>query len=75
MYINVLGRDEFAITADRRLRQALAMGTTATRSSRTCTGQRGAAAHLVPPALLGAQKDKVKGPPAYDPARRTPAPG
>ena len=69
IYINVLGRDEFAITADRRLRQALAMGINRDQIVKDVyEGNAAPLPTLVPPALLGAQKDKVKGPPAYDPA-------
>jgi peptide/nickel transport system substrate-binding protein len=69
IYINVTGKDEFALTADRRMRQALAMGINRDQIVKDVyEGNATALPTLAPPALLGAQKDKVKGPPVFDQA-------
>ena len=71
IYINVTGKDEWATTADRRLRQALAMGINREQIVKQVYEGNGEVSQtLIPPGQLGAHKDKVKGPPAYDPAGR-----
>jgi peptide/nickel transport system substrate-binding protein len=73
VYINVTGKDEWATTADRRLRQALAMGINREQIvKQVYEGNAEVSQTLIPPGQLGAHKDKVKGPPAFDPpaARR-----
>lgn len=74
IYINVLGKDEFALTGDRRMRQALAMGINRDQIVKEVyEGNATALPTLAPPTLLGASASKVKGPPAFDQtaARRT----
>ena len=59
----------FAITADRRLRQALAMGINRDQIVKDVyEGNAASLPTLAPPALLGPYMSKVKGPPAFNQA-------
>ncbi|HEX2195076.1 MAG TPA: ABC transporter substrate-binding protein [Candidatus Limnocylindria bacterium] len=69
IYINATGEDEWGLTADRQLRRALAMGINREQIVRDVyEGNAEVSQTLIPATMLGAYKDRVKGPPAYDPA-------
>ena len=69
VYVNSWGKDEWGITADKNVRRALAMGMNREEIVRQVyDGNAEISRTLVPPAQLGAYKDRVKGPPAFDQA-------
>jgi peptide/nickel transport system substrate-binding protein len=69
IYVNVRGKDEWALTNDRRLREAIARVIDQdVIAKQVYEGNAAPTRSLVPAVLFGPHRDKIKGPPAYDPA-------
>ncbi|HEX2195077.1 MAG TPA: ABC transporter substrate-binding protein [Candidatus Limnocylindria bacterium] len=68
-YVNVRGRDEWALTSDRRLREAIARAVDQETIVRQIyEGNATTTKSLVPSSIFGPHRDQIKGPPPYDPA-------
>lgn len=66
--ININGTGEWALSGDKKIREALAKGIDRdTIVKSVWEGNAELGKNLIPPSILGASKDIVKGGPAYDP--------